>query len=176
MSVAGGGAGPSPRTGALRVSVEPDAAPEDVRAVEAGLRAFNVAVIGEPHEEPVRIFVRDDAGAVRGGLLGHIRWRWLYVAKLWIDAAQRGGGRGTALLEAAEALARERGCLGVHLDTFEYQARPFYEKRGYAVVGTLDGYPPGYRQFFLAKRLDAPRGADGGAARGARATSPGIGA
>jgi hypothetical protein len=39
------------------------------------------------------------------------------------------------------------------LDTFEYQARPFYEKLGYQLFGTLDGYPPGYRQFYLCKRL-----------------------
>jgi hypothetical protein len=43
--------------------------------------------------------------------------------------------------------------VGVYLDTFEYQARPFYEKLGYDVFGTLDGYPPGYRQYHLAKRF-----------------------
>lgn len=42
------------------------------------------------------------------------------------------------------------------LDTFEYQARPFYEKLGYQLFGTLDGYPPGYRQFYLRKRLSPP--------------------
>jgi GNAT superfamily N-acetyltransferase len=56
-------------------------------------------------------------------------------------------------MSAAEDHARSRGCIGSYLDTFEYQARPFYEKIGYEVFGTLEGFPPGYRQFFLSKRL-----------------------
>jgi GNAT superfamily N-acetyltransferase len=136
------------------ISFEANPAAADVAAVQAGLRAFNVEYIGDPMEEPVHLFLRDDAGEVMGGLLGHIRWRWLYVAKLWIDARWRGAGHGAALIAAAEVHARQRDCLGIHLDTFEYQARPFYEKLGYQVIGRLDGYPPGYCQFYLAKRLD----------------------
>ena len=139
--------------GAPRISIEPDASATDIAAVNAGLRAFNVDVLGDPREEPVNIFLRDDGGAIAGGLLGHIRWRWLYVAKLWLRADVRGRGHGAALMDAAEELARTRGCLGAYLDTFEFQARPFYERRGYALFGTLEGFPPGYRQFFLSKRL-----------------------
>jgi GNAT superfamily N-acetyltransferase len=137
----------------LHVCIEPDASDDDVETVRAGLRAFNVARIGDPGEEPVHIFLRDAEGRIVGGLLGHIRWRWLYVAKLWIDAAHRGEGQGRELMKAAETHARSRGCLGSYLDTFEYQARPFYERLGYSLFGTLEGYPPGYRQYFLAKRL-----------------------
>ena len=137
-----------------RISVEQGAPAADVAAVGAGLRAFNVARIGDPGEEPVHVFLRDAEGRVVGGLLGHIRWRWLYVAKLWVGEAHRGAGHGAALLAAAEERARARGCLGAYLDTFEYQARPFYEKLGYRLFGTLEGYPPGYRQYHLAKRLD----------------------
>jgi GNAT superfamily N-acetyltransferase len=140
-------------TGRARVSIEPDASAGDIDILQSGLRAFNVARIGEPAEEPVLIFLRDDRGQVVGGLLGHIRWRWLYVAKLWISEDHRGAGHGVELMAAAESQARARDCLGAYLDTFEYQARPFYEKLGYAVFGTLEGYPPGYRQYHLAKRF-----------------------
>jgi GNAT superfamily N-acetyltransferase len=137
----------------LRLSVERDASAADVAAVQSGLRAFNVARIGEPDEEPVQIFLRDGRGQIVGGVLGLIRWRWLYVSKLWMSAEHRGAGHGAALMAAAESHARARGCLGAYLDTFEYQARPFYEKLGYVLFGTLDGYPPGYRQYHLAKRF-----------------------
>ena len=139
--------------GPPRLSVERDADPADIAAVATGLRAFNVSVIGNPDEMPVHIFLRNDDDAVVGGLLGHIKWRWLYVAKLWLRDDFRGGGHGAGLLRAAENLARSQGCIGAHLDTFEYQARPFYEKLGYELFGTLEGFPPGYRQYFLAKRL-----------------------
>jgi GNAT superfamily N-acetyltransferase len=147
-------------TARTRVSVEPDASAADVEIVQAGLRAFNVARIGASAEEPVRIFLRDETGQIVGGLLGHIRWRWLYVAKLWISEPHRGAGHGVTLMATAESLARKRGCVGAYLDTFEYQARPFYEKLGYAVFGTLEGYPPGYRQHHLAKRLEPESSSD----------------
>jgi predicted N-acetyltransferase YhbS len=135
------------------VALEPDASPADLAVVTSGLRAFNVERIGEPAEELVHLLARDATGSVVGGLLGHIRWRWLYVAKLWVAENHRGEGLGSALMDGAEAHGRTRGCLGVFLDTFEYQARPFYEKLGYELFGTLEGYPPDHRQYFLAKRL-----------------------
>ena len=124
----------------------------DEETVVRGLLEFNERWLGPANDEPVKLVARDDQGVV-GGLLGQLRWRWLYVAKLWVDERGRGRGIGTQLLKAAEDLARSRGCTDVSLDTFEYQARPFYEKLGYTLFGTLDGYPPGYRQFYLRKRL-----------------------
>ena len=136
--------------GGLRIDNEMSAADEE--AVVRGLRSFNEAWIGPSNEQPVRRVARDELGVV-GGLLGHTKWKWLYVAKLWVDERGRGRGIGTQLLTAAEELARSRGCTDASLDTFEYQARPFYEKLGYQLFGTLDGYPPGYRQYYLRKRL-----------------------
>ena len=139
----------------LRLTLEPHPAPTDVRVVVDGLLAFNVERIGDPGEEQVGVFVRDETGRVVGGLLGLIRWRWLHVAKLWLPDELRGQGIGSRLLRMAEDHARSRGCTHASLDTFEYQARPFYEKLGYSVVGVLEGFPPGYRQYYLSRALDA---------------------
>ena len=65
----------------------------------------------------------------------------------------RGDGHGRRVMLALEQAARERGCTHAHLDTFSYQARPFYEKLGYEVFSTLDDYPLGHRRFFLKKAL-----------------------
>ena len=138
---------------AVSITVESSADQKDIAVVQAGLRQFNIDFIGDPNEEAVNIFLRDENGAVVGGLLGHIKWKWLYVSKLWISDEYRGKGHGAELMKAAEDHARSRGCVGSYLDTFEYQARPFYEKIGYVLFGTLEGYPPGYRQFFLSKSL-----------------------
>lgn len=143
----------------LGLTLERDAAPHDVEMVKAGLRAFNVAHIGEPKEERIHLFVRDADGSVAGGLLGEIRWRWLHVEVLWVSTPHRGQGYGAALLDRAEGHARSRDCLGIHLDTFDYQARPFYEKHGYQLFGTLEGYPPGHRQYHLAKRFGPEKAA-----------------
>jgi hypothetical protein len=56
-------------------------------------------------------------------------------------------------MDAAEAYARERGGHMVVLDTHSFQARPFYERRGYEVFATLDDFPRGHQKFFLKKKL-----------------------
>lgn len=140
------------RTGrALRVTLELSASPADTQVVLDGLRAFNVEVIGQPNIQPVTLFVRDESGTVLGGLISEIKWRWLYIAKLWIADALRGQGFGRQLMEQVEEHAWREGCLGIHVDTFEYQALPFYQKLGYEVFGVLDGFPPGYKKFYLKK-------------------------
>jgi hypothetical protein len=59
----------------------------------------------------------------------------------------------TKLVRAMEAEAVGRGCHSAFLDTFSYQARPFYEKLGYEVFGALDDYPRGLQRFYMRKRL-----------------------
>jgi len=96
---------------------------------------------------------RDHVGIIRGGLIGFLAWRWLSVDLLWIDESLRGQDYGTSILERAESVAREAGCVAVKLDTYEFQAKPFYEKRGYDVFGVLEGYPAGTRTYYLRKAL-----------------------
>lgn len=134
------------------VRIDDQVSPDDELTVVRGLRSFNEAWIGPSNETALKLVARDEEGIV-GGLIGHTRWSWLYVAKLWVHERARGRGLGTRLLSEAENIARSRGCTDASLDTFEYQARPFYEKHGYQLFGTLDGYPPGYRQFYLRKSL-----------------------
>jgi GNAT superfamily N-acetyltransferase len=138
---------------AAAIRIDDNVSDADEQAVHAGLRAFNVERLGPSNELPVRLVARAPDGSVVGGVIGHTKWRWMYVAKLWVADSARGAGVGTRLMQAAEDLARSRGCTNVSLDTFEYQARPFYEKLGYELFGTLEGYPPGYRQYYLTKEL-----------------------
>ncbi|MFL5620248.1 MAG: GNAT family N-acetyltransferase [Gemmatimonadaceae bacterium] len=125
----------------------------DEATVRRGLLAFNEQHIGPSDERPVRLVARDATGGVVAGLLGHTRWGWLHVEKLWVAKDARGHGLGSRLMADAESLAIDRGCSGAMLHTFEHQARSFYEKLGYVLFGTLEGYPAGTRQFYLCKRL-----------------------
>ena len=132
---------------------QPSAA--DVEVVRAGLLAFNVEHLGlEPQARALNLFLRDPSGQVIGGLLGGWRWGWLYVDKLWIQEAYRKSGGGSRLLKAAESEAIAAGCTDAVLDTFSFQARGFYERHGYEVYATLEGFPPGHRQFFFHKKLE----------------------
>ena len=140
-------------SGDVEPRIDEEVSAEDCDTVLKGLRAFNESQIGPAHRLPLQLVVRDAQGAVIGGLLGETKWGWLYVDKLWISERARGKGFGSRLLARAEDVARERGCIGVYLSTFEHQARPFYEQRGYELFGTLDGFPAATRQYYLCKRF-----------------------
>jgi GNAT superfamily N-acetyltransferase len=140
-------------SGDVEPRIDEEVSAEDRDIVLKGLRAFNVAQIGPANDQPLELVVRDASGAVIAGLLGITKWGWLYVDKLWVSEAQRGRGLGSRLLERAEDIARARQCAGTYLSTFEHQARPFYEQRGYELFGTLDGFPAATRQYYLYKRF-----------------------
>jgi ribosomal protein S18 acetylase RimI-like enzyme len=117
------------------------------------LDMFNVGVTGLSAYYPVHFFVKSARGETMGGLLGGMWGGWLHITYLWIDEAVRGRRWASKLMDRAEAYARERGCHSASLDTHSFQARPFYEKRGYEVFATLDDYPKGHKKFFLKKKL-----------------------
>jgi GNAT superfamily N-acetyltransferase len=117
-----------------------------------GLDNFNIATTGLPTYFPANFVLRAPSGEVLGGLLGQIWGGWLQVSYLWVSEVVRGQGHGAGLLAAAEAYAKERGCIGATLETHSFQARPFYEQRGYKVFGTIEDYPGGHAKFFLEKR------------------------
>ena len=132
---------------------------EEVRQfVIKQLRDFNRQRAEAPEFEPFSLSVRDDHVLV-GGLVGEIGWKWLFVELLWIAESHRDRGLGASLLRSAEAEAIRRGARHAYLDTFDFQARPFYERQGYEVFGVLEDYPPGHRRFFLRKDLTEAPGA-----------------
>jgi GNAT superfamily N-acetyltransferase len=138
------------------VTVEAADSEEVPAAVRRGIRNADPPDAGARDYEPVILALRDEGGAVVGGAYGATMWGWLMLDGLWVDAALRGRGLGGRLLDAAEAIARRRGCHAVWLDTFDFQARPFYERQGYRVVAELEGFPPGHTHYRLRKDLDPP--------------------
>lgn len=138
-----------------------DIADEDVRTFLSNqLKQFNN--VRSPHHLHVRthpprpfdLVLRDEAGVVVAGLVASTYWSWLDIEDLWVHEVLRGQGMGQALLTLAEAEARRRGCRYAMLTTFSFQARGFYEKLGYTVVGALPEYPPGETYYWLRKVLD----------------------
>jgi GNAT superfamily N-acetyltransferase len=132
--------------------------PEMHKAITNGLLDFNGRCIGDP--EPPRPLVialsEPPAGEIAGGLWGSTWFSYLRVDLLFVPESMRGLGVGRKLMMEAEAEAIRRGCRAAALDTFSFQAPGFYEKLGYSVFGTLDGYPRNHRRFYLTKRLVAP--------------------
>jgi GNAT superfamily N-acetyltransferase len=142
----------------IRIEFEPFIAEGERQFIVAGLDNHNCAVTGLPSYFPVNFVLHGERGDALGGLLGLVWGHWLHVATLWVAEPARGLGYGTRLLENAEAYARERGAVGVTLETHSFQARPFYERLGYEVFGALEDCPRGHVKFYLRKRLVPPAG------------------
>ena len=137
---------------ALRISFEPDNEPAK-QFVTNGVDNHNIAVTGHAAYYPVSYFLKTSEGEVLGGLLGMIWGGWLHIKFVWVAETVRKQGYARQLVEKAEEYARKRGCRGAYLETFSFQARPLYEKLGYAVFGEIADFPPGHAHFFLRKDL-----------------------
>lgn len=136
----------------LRLSFEDQPSWEDREFVDDRLGQYNAPFLRDPSWAYFGIFVRDDAGAIRAGLIGNAYAGWLFVALLWVHADLRRRGIGGGLLAEAERRGLACGCHSVWLDTFSFQAPDFYQRLGYEVFATLD-YPPDHRRYFLKKAL-----------------------
>lgn len=128
-------------------------APGVFQAMVQALDASSRSVVGPARPHLLVIPLQDDDGTVTGGFWGTTMYQWLHVGLLVVPESMRGQGIGTALMTSAEAEARKRGCRAAHVDTFSFQAAPFYTKLGYSLFGVLEDYPPGHSQLFFRKRF-----------------------
>jgi len=122
------------------------------------IRRFNDAhsphflKVRKPRETtPLHILVKGKDGEVLGGLTGSTYWGWLDIDDFFLPDQLRGQGIGEKILRLAESTAIRRGCTAAFLTTYAFQARGFYEKQGYRVAGTLEGYPPGSSYYWMRK-------------------------
>ena len=127
---------------------------EDVAALEAEINEHNMAFTGRRDYRPLGVFERDpQRGDIVAGLYGFTWGDWLEVKFVWVRQDHRGRGLGRQLVEMAEAEARARGCHGVFLDSYSFQAPGMYEKLGYQAFGRLRNYPDGSERVFLSRTL-----------------------
>ena len=74
----------------LRIVSEPRAESPDATFVRESLALFNVASTGDSYYSPLAIFLKDERGAVLGGVLGHVWGGWLDLETLWVSELFRG--------------------------------------------------------------------------------------
>lgn len=142
----------------LRIEINEAPQEVDYQEILAPLREYNQAKTGLIGTEKLAILIKDDLGATQGGLYANISGQWLFVDLLVVPEAARGQGLGTKLINMAQELARKKGCQGIWLDTFSFQAPDFYLRLGFSIFGELKDYPVvGYNRFFMRKRFDLDR-------------------
>ena len=138
---------------ALRITIPDSPSDSDRKAVGVPLKAYNDLHGGDPRMRSVAVLLTNEDGEHVGGLWGKSVYDWLFVEWLAVPDGYWGKALGTALMLEAEKIARGYDCVGIWLDTFEFQARGFYEKLGFEVFGTLEDHPVGQCRYFLRKRI-----------------------
>jgi len=131
----------------VEVEGVPDAATQQV--IDQGLDEYNFGKAGPDNAEDLWVIARDDQGVVKGGVKARTFYAWMFIDWLWVANSVRGAGVGSMLMDKAEAVARERGCIGAYVDTFSFQAPDFYQSRGYEEFGRIEGMPAGHTCIWL---------------------------
>jgi GNAT superfamily N-acetyltransferase len=136
--------------------VEENATPQQKASILDALQEYNNKAARPGLYVDFAILLRD-AGTddVIGGLSGQSFYGWTFVKFLVVPEAYRGHGLGRQLMLEAETLARAHGSEGIWLDTFDFQARPFYEKLGFTLFGDLEAGERAHARYFLKKRFAA---------------------
>ena len=124
---------------------------ESQKAHEIGglIRSYNRSKREAAESEPLNIYVEDDCGELKAGLVAQTFGNWLEIEYLFVKEDLRGQGIGSQLLHQAESEAKMRNCRFAFVNTYQFQAPAFYQKHGYQEVFILKDYPyTGQRHYY----------------------------
>lgn len=129
----------------------------DEEEIDDELMIYNLQHVPPTQKEPfIKICrcAKDKKGKLLGGVLAcSVLWNVLYIESVWVREDCRGMRIASELLKEVEAEARRNGCYMAQLDTFDFQARGFYERCGYRIFGILEDVPKGHKRYYMCKNL-----------------------
>ena len=102
---------------------------------------------------PFAIHVQDETGEMIAGCNGSIIFGAIYTDQLWVHPAQRGKGIGVKLMQHVHAFGKEQGCKLATVTTMSFQAPGFYEKLGYTIDFSQEGYENNSTCVYLSRNL-----------------------
>lgn len=140
----------------MRLQITSEINKADKQTVENALYTFNLKhfpVDLRGRYEEINLYLKDENGIVRGGILAEVCWNWLEIHTFMIDEDIRKTGFGTKLLAEIETIALEKECDFIKVDTLSFQALGFYEKNGYQVYGSIDNVGRDFEHYYLKKDL-----------------------
>ena len=130
---------------------------EDRIFIDDRLVQFNKRNVPFQQKDPymsLSFILKDSNEQIIGGINATLYcWNIMYVDILYVEDFYRSKGYGKMLTTKAEEKAKQNGGYMAHLDTFDWQAKEFYENIGYGVFGTLHDCPHGHNRYFMKKNL-----------------------
>jgi GNAT superfamily N-acetyltransferase len=128
---------------------------EECELLDSKLVEFNRQNVPFPQSEDwidLSYVLKDETGQAIAGINAVLYcWNILYIDILYVEDSHRRKGYGKLLLDRAESESKKLGGYMSHLDTFDWQAKEFYEHLGYEVFGILENCPCGHNRYYLKK-------------------------
>jgi ribosomal protein S18 acetylase RimI-like enzyme len=137
----------------MKVEVLDQPSAEFVSFLDEKIAEFNWARWEVSERKAIAVKLSNEKGDVIAGAAGRTFGDWLMINTLWVGETLRGQKVGSQLLNKIELAAQARGCNKALLDTLNFQAMPFYEKHGYQVQWTQQGYPKTGCKYYMVKQL-----------------------
>ncbi len=125
---------------------------KDLMILQEGINADAVEY-GMQRIHPFGIFIKDFDEKVAGGIYGHYLYGCVQIEMLWVAKELRHKEWGLKLMREAEAIARERKCRFATVNTMEWEALSFYQKIGYQIEFTREGYDKQSKMYYLRKKI-----------------------
>ena len=116
------------------------------------LKTKSDTAVDEYQEKEFNFLVYDDDKLI-GGAIGFIKYNWYFLDMLYIDEEYRKRNIGTSLINELENFARKEKLTGIRTDTWDFQAKEFYEKMGFKLFGELKDCPLRIINYFFEKKL-----------------------
>lgn len=124
----------------VKIEQATDYTDADIKILSKGLDTNAAEKRGHLAVEPFAFFMRDEKNNIVGGCNGIMYYGCLYIDQIWIDPKYRGQDFGTKLINAAEQMAKSKGCLFSTIETMDWEALDFYKKLGYELESEQHGY------------------------------------
>ena len=82
-------------------------------------------------------------------------WDWMHIKLMWVKESERKKGYGTKIIDRIQQEAIKRKCIGMHLDTYSFQAKDFYLQFGFKIFGHINDHPKGHVRYYLKKEFSS---------------------
>ncbi len=98
-------------------------------------------------------FLAFDKDNLIGGAIGYELYNWYYLDLMYVDESYRNKGVGTRLLKQIDEYVIANNLSGIRTETWDFQAKGFYEKNGFVIFGEISNCPPGTIEYHLKKEF-----------------------
>lgn len=127
--------------------------PELKKLINDGFSRYAMATVGHDEKNEPVAFLAMEGESVAGAVVVEIFWGALHVKNLFVEEGFRGHGLATQLMEQALAFGLENRCSFAFLETMSFQALGFYQKLGFELDFTREGFAHGTAMHYLKKVL-----------------------